>query len=65
MNNSPRLSVRMDSETINTISEYCEAHGLSKSEALRIAVERLAKSKPTKPERERARYPMGRPTDAD
>lgn len=65
MNNSPRLTVRLEISEIADLDTYCTEHGLTKSQAIRIALERLQKAKPTAPERERATYPMGRPADAD
>jgi metal-responsive CopG/Arc/MetJ family transcriptional regulator len=65
MNNSPRLTVRIDADVLNGFDAYCQANNIKRSEGVRIAIERLCKSKPTNGERERAAFPMGRPTDAD
>lgn len=65
MNNSPRLTVRIDIDVLRDFDAYCQENSIKRSEGVRIAIERLCKSKPTKGERERAVFPIGRPTDDD
>jgi metal-responsive CopG/Arc/MetJ family transcriptional regulator len=65
MNNSPRLTVRIDIDVLSGFDAYCQENNIKRSEGVRIAIERLCKSKPTKEERERAVFPMGRPTATD
>ena len=36
-----RYSIRLDRETEARLQEYCERHGLSRGEAIRIAIGRL------------------------
>ena len=63
MSNSPRLStIRLDSETLDAFHAYRKENDLSQSEAVRIAIKRLLKSKPTGREREGANVPKGNPS---
>ena len=38
---SERITVRLDSESVNIINEYCKCKNVGKAEALRIGISKL------------------------
>lgn len=56
-----KIAFTIPDELRGQLGDYCEEHTVNQSDALRIAVERLLKKKPTSGEKDRAKLAVGNP----
>ena len=48
-----KFSFRLNADTVKALDDYCQKHGLNRSEAIRVAIESLASGKTAAPQEER------------